>query len=142
MGFEIGDFTTLMALEPHGPDVYVGVGPDYPWGRVYGGQVVAQGLCAASATVESKRPIHSLHAYFMLPGDPRTPIVYEVERIRDGRSFTIRRVKAIQHGRAIFATTVSYQVVEEGLTHQPAMPDSASILRRENASSWPWLSKS
>jgi acyl-CoA thioesterase-2 len=72
--------------------------------------------------VPDDRPAHSLHAYFLLPGDPRTPIVYEVERIRDGRSFTTRRVKAIQHGRAIFATTVSYQVAEEGLVHQPAMP--------------------
>ena len=67
MGFEIGNFAALMALEPHGPDVYLGVGPDYPWGRVYGGQVVAQGLCAASATVESSRPIPVSYTHLTLP---------------------------------------------------------------------------
>ena len=65
MAWQVDSFATLMALEAHGPDVYVGVSPEYPWGRVYGGQVVAQGLCAASATVESRRPIHSLHSYFI-----------------------------------------------------------------------------
>jgi len=126
MGFEIGDFPTLMALEPHGPDVYVGVGPDYPWGRVYGGQVVAQGLCAASATVESNRPIHSLHAYFIRGGTSDEPIRYEVDRIRTGRSFTTRRVVARQSEGAILNLSCSFQVTEDQADIQEsALPNDA-----------------
>jgi len=118
----VAELIAILDLERLEVDLFRGQNPKTGWRRVFGGQVVAQALVAATRTVPDDRPAHSLHAYFMLPGDPRTPIVYEVERIRDGRSFTTRRVKAIQHGRAIFATTVSYQVVEDGLVHQPAMP--------------------
>ena len=90
--------------------------------RVFGGQVAAQSLMAAGRTVETGRP-HSLHAYFLRPGDPSVPILYEVDRIRDGRSFTTRRVVAIQHGRAIFHLSASFHVDEPGLTHQFPMPD-------------------
>src|ERR1700710_925091 len=112
----------ILYLERREVDLFRGQNPKTGWRRVFGGQVVAQALVAATRTLPDDRPAHSLHAYFMLPGDPRTPIVYEVERIRDGRSFTTRRVKAIQNGRAIFATTISYQVVEDGLVHRPDMP--------------------
>ncbi len=90
--------------------------------RVFGGQVIGQALIAALRTVE-ERPCHSLHGYFLRPGDPSIPIIYEVDRIRDGRSFTTRRVVAIQHGEAIFNMSASFQVVEEGLSHQSEMPD-------------------
>jgi len=90
--------------------------------RVFGGQVVAQALVAARRTVEADRVSHSLHGYFLLGGDPSVPIIYDVDRIRDGKSFNTRRVVAIQHGRAIFSMAVSFQVVEEGLTHQMDMP--------------------
>jgi acyl-CoA thioesterase-2 len=96
MPFDVRDFTTLMTLESHGPDVYVGVGPSYPWGRVYGGQVVAQALRAASTTVDEDHHVHSLHAYFIRGGDFEEPIRYEVDRIRNGRSFVTRRVVARQ----------------------------------------------
>ncbi|MCJ2059245.1 acyl-CoA thioesterase II [Methylobacterium sp. J-048] len=121
----VAELIAILDLERLEVDLFRGQNPKTGWRRVFGGQVVAQALVAATRTVPDDRPAHSLHAYFMLPGDPRAPIVYEVERIRDGRSFTTRRVKAIQHGRAIFATTVSYQVSEGGLVHQPAMPDVA-----------------
>jgi acyl-CoA thioesterase-2 len=89
--------------------------------RVFGGQVIGQALIAALRTVES-RPCHSLHGYFLRPGDPSIPIVYEVDRIRDGKSFTTRRVVAIQRGEAIFNMSASFQVMEEGLSHQIEMP--------------------
>ncbi|MCB1481800.1 MAG: acyl-CoA thioesterase II [Rhodobiaceae bacterium] len=92
------------------------------WKRVFGGQVIGQALVAAARTVE-ERQAHSLHGYFLLPGDPSVPIVYEVDRIRDGKSFTTRRVVAIQHGQAIFSMGVSFQREEAGLEHQFAMPD-------------------
>ena len=91
--------------------------------RVFGGQVAAQALVAAGRTVDADRPVHSLHAYFLRPGDPTVPIVYEVDRIRDGRSFTTRRVVAIQHGQAIFNLSASFHVDEAGPEHQDAMPD-------------------
>ena len=118
----VAELLAILDLERLEADLFRGQNPKTGWRRVFGGQVVAQALVAATRTVPEDRPVHSLHAYFLLPGDPKTPIVYEVERIRDGRSFTTRRVKAIQHGRAIFATTVSYQVAEDGFVHQPAMP--------------------
>ena len=90
--------------------------------RVFGGQVIGQALIAALRTVDA-RPCHSLHGYFLRPGDPAVPIIYEVDRIRDGRSFTTRRVVAIQKGEAIFSMSASFQVHEEGLTHQVDMPD-------------------
>lgn len=91
--------------------------------RVFGGQVAGQALVAAARTVEPNRRVHSLHAYFLRPGDMSIPILYEVDHIRDGRSFTTRRVVAIQHGKAIFNLQASFQVHEEGYEHQEAMPD-------------------
>lgn len=90
--------------------------------RVFGGQVIGQALIAAARTVEG-RPCHSLHGYFLRPGDPAVPIVYDVDRIRDGKSFTTRRVVAIQKGEAIFNMSTSFQVDEQGLSHQFEMPD-------------------
>jgi acyl-CoA thioesterase-2 len=90
---------------------------------VFGGQVAAQALVAAGRTVEPERRVHSLHSYFLRPGDPHIPIVYEVDRIRDGRSFTTRRVVAIQHGKAIFNLSASFQILEPGPDHAMAMPD-------------------
>jgi acyl-CoA thioesterase II len=108
------DFAELLQLEPHGPDTYVGIAARYPWGgRLFGGQVVAQALRAASLTVPSDRPAHSLHSYFIRPGTTDEPIRYEVERLRDGRSFTTRQVVARQSGGAILNLSVSFQVVED-----------------------------
>src|SRR5438046_8746914 len=91
--------------------------------RVFGGQVAGQALVAAGRTVDAGRDVHSLHAYFLRPGDPSVPIIYEVDRIRDGKSFTTRRVVAIQHGRAIFNLAASFHASEEGLDHQVPMPE-------------------
>ena len=113
MAWEVSDFATLMALEAHGPDVYVGVSPEYPWGRVYGGQVVAQGLRAAQATVGADHHVHSLHAYFIRGGTSNEPIRYEVDRIRNGRSFVTRRVVARQSEGAILNLSCSFQVHED-----------------------------
>jgi acyl-CoA thioesterase II len=93
------------------------------WQRVYGGQVLGQALAAATSTVSADRAIHSLHGYFLLAGDPEHDIVYDVERIRDGGSFTTRRIKAIQHGQAIFAMSASFHRHEDGYDHQSTMPD-------------------
>lgn len=112
----IGDieFLELMQLEPHGPDTYVGIAARYPWGaRLFGGQVVAQALRAALLTVPDDRPAHSLHSYFIRPGTPDEPIRYEVERLRDGRSFSTRQVVARQSSGAILNLSVSFQVVED-----------------------------
>ncbi|MEO1250149.1 MAG: acyl-CoA thioesterase II, partial [Pseudomonadota bacterium] len=98
-----------------------GTSPQTGWQRVYGGQVIGQALVAAARTVID-RPVHSLHAYFLLGGDPSVPIIYEVDRIRDGKSFTTRRVVAIQHGRPIFSMSASFQAAEPGLEHQADMP--------------------
>lgn len=94
------------------------------WFRVYGGQVLAQALLSATHTVEEQRPAHSLHAYFLRPGDLKHPIIFQVDRIRDGKSFTTRRVVGIQHGKAIFNMAASFQIVEDGLAHQETMPDA------------------
>lgn len=91
--------------------------------RVFGGQVAGQALVAAGRTVPTDRPVHSLHAYFIRPGDPTVPLVYEVERVRDGRSFTTRRVTAVQHGRAIFTLSASFHSGEPGFEHSDVMPD-------------------
>jgi len=111
-------------LEQLEHDLYRGRSPQVGWQRVFGGQVIGQALVAAQRTVAVDRPVHSLHGYFMLPGDPSVPIVYEVDRIRDGKSFTTRRVVAIQHGKAIFSLSASFQVEEAGFDHQMAMPDA------------------
>ncbi|AWN36473.1 acyl-CoA thioesterase II [Methylobacterium radiodurans] len=118
----VTELLDILDLERLEEDLFRGVSPKVSWPRVFGGQVVAQALVAASRTVPASRPPHSLHAYFLLGGDPKAPIVYEVERIRDGGSFTTRRVRAIQHGRPIFATSVSFHAEEEGYAHQMPMP--------------------
>ena len=112
----------LLDLESIEVNIFRGVSPNEDRQRVFGGQVAAQSLMAAGRTVEVGRP-HSLHAYFLRPGDPTVPILYEVDRIRDGRSFTTRRVVAIQHGRAIFNLSASFHVDETGLSHQFPMPE-------------------
>lgn len=119
---DVDALLAILDLEPLEINLFRGRSGSPGGGRVFGGQVVAQALVAARRTVPEDRVAHSLHAYFLLGGDPAVPIIYEVERIRDGRSFTTRRVVGIQHGRAIFATSVSFQLVEEGLHHQVAMP--------------------
>ncbi|MCU1352846.1 MAG: tesB [Acidimicrobiales bacterium] len=120
------DFTTMMALEPHGPDTFVGIGPRYPWGGLYGGQIVAQGLRAAAATVDAEFRVHSLHAYFIRRGDHSEPIRFEVDRVRNGRSFVTRNVVARQATGAILSMSASFQVDEEAPEVQTAsMPDVA-----------------
>jgi len=113
----------LLDLERIEADIFRGKQPQDSMQRVFGGQVAGQALVAAGRTVPTDRPVHSLHAYFLRPGDPSTPIVYEVDRIRDGRSFTTRRVVGIQHGRPIFNLSASFQLLETGIEHQSTMPD-------------------
>jgi acyl-CoA thioesterase II len=115
------DLVSLFDLETVAPDEFRGHSLNNGWKRVFGGQVLAQSLVAASRTVEGRAP-HSLHAYFLLAGDPLSPILFEVERIRDGRSFTTRRVVAKQRDAAIFVLSVSFQIHEEGLEHSFPMP--------------------
>ena len=118
------DFTTMMALEPHGTDVWVGTGPSYPWGGLYGGQIVAQGLRAGAFTVEPGYRVHSLHAYFIRRGDAAEPIRFEVDRVRNGRSFCTRRVTARQSVGVILEMSASFQVDEAGPQVQTAvMPE-------------------
>ena len=112
----------LLDLEQLEVNLFRGVSPPQSPTRVFGGQVAGQALVAAGRTVPSDREVHSLHAYFIRPGDPRVPIVYETERVRDGRSFTTRRVLAIQHGEAIFSLSASFQLPQEGLEHSDAGP--------------------
>jgi len=116
----------LLDLEPIEADLFRGASVNPGWPRVYGGQVVAQALMAASRTVRADRLAHSLHAYFLRPGDPAAPIVYQVTRERDGTSFATRHVAAIQHGRPIFTLTASFQVHEGGFDHAAAMPRVAA----------------
>jgi acyl-CoA thioesterase II len=111
----------LLDLEQIELDIFRGRSPEESIQRVFGGQVAAQALVAAGRTVQSDRNVHSLHAYFIRPGDPTIPIVYNVERVRDGRSFTTRRVVAVQHGKAIFTMSASFHVAEEGVEHQAAV---------------------
>lgn len=109
-------------LEKLEENLYRGNSLQAGWQRVFGGQVIAQALMAAQRTVEEGRFVHSLHAYFMRPGDPSVPIVYQVERIRDGSSFATRWIVAVQHGRPIFSMSASFQIEEDGLDHQVVMP--------------------
>jgi acyl-CoA thioesterase II len=108
----------LLALEPHGPDTWVGEGPSYPWGGLYGGQIVAQALMAAAHSVPDEFAVHSLHAYFIRRGDASAPIRFEVDRIRDGRSFFTRRVVARQSTGAILNMSASFQLAEAGARAQ------------------------
>jgi acyl-CoA thioesterase II len=125
MASAVQELVDILDLEPLEVNLFRGRSPQSRWQRVFGGQVIGQALVAACRTVDdvTARPPHSLHAYFLLGGDPKVPIIYEVDRIRDGKSFTTRNVKAIQHGHAIFSMSVSFHVREEGLSHQFAMPD-------------------
>jgi acyl-CoA thioesterase-2 len=117
------DLLALLDLEAIEVNLFRGVSPPSRWPRVFGGQVIGQAMVAACRTVEGRLP-HSLHAYFILPGDPSVPIVYQVTRLRDGRSFTTREVTAIQHGNAIFSMIVSFTKDEPGaFDHQDAMPN-------------------
>jgi len=123
MGNTVEELLKLIDLEPLEVNIYRGRNRDIGSGRVFGGQVLAQALVAARRTVEEEREAHSLHGYFILPGDLAAPIVYFVDRLRDGRSFTTRRVTAIQHGRAIFNLSASFHVSEPGPEHQTETPD-------------------
>jgi acyl-CoA thioesterase-2 len=118
------ELVALLDLEPLEVNLFRG----YSWKddrpRVFGGQVAGQALVAAGRTVEHGQPVHSLHAYFLRPGDPKVPIIYEVDRIRDGKSFTTRRVVAIQHGEAIFNLQASFHRPEQGYDHQIGMPEA------------------
>jgi acyl-CoA thioesterase II len=113
----------LLDLEPIEHNIYRGQNRDIGSGRVFGGQVLAQALVAAQRTVGNDRQVHSLHGYFILAGDLNVPIVYFVDRLRDGGSFTTRRVTAIQHGKAIFNLSASFHVEQEGPEHQAERPD-------------------
>ena len=113
----------LLDLERIEVDIFRGKQPTESLQRVFGGQVAGQALVAAGRTVPTDRPVHSLHAYFLRPGDPSLPIVYEVDRIRDGRSFTTRRVVGVQHGKAIFNLQASFQLQESGIEHTTTMPE-------------------
>ena len=135
----------ILDLEEIEQNHYRATSPNEGWQRVYGGQVIGQALVAASKTVEESRHAHSLHGYFLRAGDTSIPILYKVDRIRDGRSFTTRQVIAIQNGQPIFSMSISFQVEEGGLSHQfpmPDAPDPESLpdedeLRAEQAKDWP-----
>jgi acyl-CoA thioesterase-2 len=122
MASAVQDLLNTLDLEPLEVNLFRGRSPQTTLQRVFGGQVIGQALVAATRTVDG-RPPHSLHAYFLLAGDPKVPIIYDVDRIRDGRSFTTRRVVAIQHGHAIFSMSVSFHADEPSLDHQMAAPE-------------------
>lgn len=113
----------ILDLEKIEENLFRGTSPQVGWQRVFGGQVIGQALVAAQRTVDPDRRVHSLHGYFMRPGDPLVPIIYEVKRIHDGGSFATRLIIAIQHGRAIFSMSASFQIREDGLEHFIPMPD-------------------
>ncbi|SFT39602.1 acyl-CoA thioesterase II [Mesorhizobium sp. YR577] len=122
MSAAMQELLAILDLEKLEHNLYRGRSPKLDWQRVFGGQTIAQALVAAQRTVAPDRYVHSLHGYFMRPGDTQVPIIYEVDRIRDGKSFTTRRVVAIQHGHAIFSLEASFQLDEPGLEHQVPMP--------------------
>ncbi|WP_448585133.1 acyl-CoA thioesterase [Thermaurantiacus sp.] len=126
----------LLDVEEIEVDLFRGRNTDAGWIRVYGGQVVAQSLAAAQRTVSADRPVHSLHAYFLRPGEPKVPILYKVERERDGRSFSSRRIQAIQHGRPIFSMSASFQQPEPGLAHQRPMPPAPDPMTLMSEAEW------
>jgi acyl-CoA thioesterase-2 len=119
----LAELIDILDIEQIETNLFRGFHPKERAGRLYGGQIMAQALIAAGRTVDADRPPHSLHGYFMRPGDARVPVIFSVDRIRDGKSFTTRRIAAIQHGKAIFSMDVSFQLEEEGLSHQGEMPD-------------------
>jgi acyl-CoA thioesterase-2 len=122
MSQALDQLLSILDLETLEHNLFRGLSPQVGWQRVFGGQVIGQALVAASRTVDD-RPAHSLHGYFLREGDPAVPIIYDVDRIRDGKSFSTRRVVAVQHGQAIFSMAVSFHRPEEGLEHQLPMPD-------------------
>ncbi len=122
MAKHLNQLGEILDLEPIELNIFRGHSPQTGWLRIFGGLVIAQALVACSRTVEGRLP-HSLHGFFILPGDPSAPIIYDVDRIRDGKSFTTRRCNAIQHGQAIFSLSASFQVEETGLEHSFPMPD-------------------
>ncbi|WP_157014553.1 acyl-CoA thioesterase II [Mesorhizobium xinjiangense] len=122
MSSAMQELLSILDLEQLEHNLFRGRSPQVNWQRVFGGQTIAQALVAAQRTVAPERQVHSLHGYFMRPGDTKVPIIYEVDRIRDGGSFTTRRVVAIQHGQAIFSLEASFQVDEGGLAHQMPIP--------------------
>src|SRR5436305_5742311 len=117
----------LLDLEQIEVNIFRGRSPDDRRQRVFGGQVAGQALVAAGRTVPSDRPVHSLHAYFIRPGDPLVPLVYIVDRVRDGRPFTTRRVSAIQHGKVIFTPSASFHHPEPGPDHAAVMPEAPPL---------------
>ena len=122
MGKSLDRLVALLDLEQIELDIFRGRSPSERRQRVFGGQVAGQALVAAGRTVPADRPVHSLHAYFIRPGDPAVPLVYIVDRVRDGRSFTTRRVSAIQHGKVIFTLSASFHHPEPGPSHALPMP--------------------
>ncbi|MEZ5230714.1 MAG: thioesterase family protein [Acidimicrobiales bacterium] len=134
-------FTELMALERHGPDTWIGLSAEYSWGRIYGGQVVAQALWAAYQTVEPDFGVHSLHAYFIRGGVLDEPVRLEVDRLRNGRSFCTRAVVARQSGGAILHLSASFHVVEDApeiqTARMPLAPDPEDV--RPKPDDWPWI---
>jgi acyl-CoA thioesterase II len=123
MGKALDALLDLLDLEQIEVNIFRGRSPDERRQRVFGGQVAGQALVAAGRTVPADRPVHSLHAYFIRPGDPAVPLVYLVDRVRDGRSFTTRRVSAVQHGETIFTLSASFHRAEPGPEHADPMPD-------------------
>jgi acyl-CoA thioesterase II len=142
----LDELVALLDLEQLEVNLFRGVSPPHSSTRVFGGQVAGQALVAAGRTVPDDRAVHSLHAYFIRAGDPRVPIIYDVERVRDGRSFTTRRVLAIQHGEAIFSLSASFQEAQPGLEHtEPApqgvpdpetLPTIAELAQRGRKNPW------
>jgi acyl-CoA thioesterase-2 len=118
----IAGLLSILDLETLEDNLFRGRSPQQSWQRVFGGQVLGQALVAAVRTVEEARIAHSLHAYFLLGGDPKVPIIYSVERVRDGGSFSTRRVTGIQHGRPMFVMSASFHKTETGYDHQGEMP--------------------
>lgn len=135
---EVSQLIELLRLEQLEVNLFRGQSKSVGSGRVFGGQVMAQALSAAMQTVPDDRFVHSLHSYFLLPGDLDVPIVFEVERIRDGGSFTTRRVKAIQHGAAIFHLSASFQLAQDGYEHQMPQP---RVSAPDDLPSWEGLAK-
>lgn len=123
MSLVLDNLSALLKLETIEQGLYRGNSQDLGFKALFGGQVMGQAVSAAQETIDAGRHVHSLHSYFLRPGDASKPVVYEVESIRDGKSFSTRRVKAIQNGKAIFYMTASFQEFEQGFDHQDTMPD-------------------
>ena len=127
----LSELVEILSLERIEENIFRGQSQDLGWGRVFGGQVLGQALSAAEQTVPAERPVHSVHGYFLRPGDARKPIVFTVDPIRDGKSFTTRRVVAVQDGQAIFSLSASFQIDEPGFDHQsvtmPEVPDPSEL---------------